>query len=68
MGRIHLKAGNYSSPAPSVGAVSVANCAHVGPCLALEAGHGQIAKNQGSEHGASELDRHRRGTMFRSEW
>ena len=51
----------YDVDTASMGAVSVANCAHAGSCLALEAGRGQSAENQGSGYGASELDRHRRG-------
>ena len=40
-----------------MGAVSVANCAHAGSCLALEAGRGESAEDHCAGHGTSELDR-----------
>jgi integrase/recombinase XerD len=53
----------YDVDKPAMGAVSVANCAHAGSCLALEAGRGQSAENQGSGYRASELDRHRQRAL-----
>jgi hypothetical protein len=44
-----------------MGAASVANCAHAGSCLALEAEYGESAEDQSAGHGTSGLDRRRWG-------